>query len=376
MKLHREKQLPSQHLPMLLVEKQNGAGFGTALQEKAAFFLLSLVLGRPGFIVQQGAVFNKGGALLAPDPALVPAVYTKPPPETWSNLADCLAARRTWHQTLRLPFDCVTLAEQPLLSECGYSTPCNDLLRCIECTTCSSHNSRCNSVRYIPAIADGDDKAVLAMGDRWLDRFARRVIRPTPLESLFPSRPFLFQSLSMAAGIASVPVIISNDNSSNVMLRQTQMRAGWASADMDAAASVRELAEGHGEFSGPACITRALTARLSPSVLDQVRATLAPMRRHPDALLASLHIRRGDNFIRRECGVGCINSDDEESWNNTTRVPDGMFSAGLRAVNASLTEAAARLKRPVYIFVAADSNMALRAARTTFGNRRVLSVAG
>mmetsp|Transcript_15780 Transcript_15780/g.47448 ORF Transcript_15780/g.47448 Transcript_15780/m.47448 type:complete len:240 (+) Transcript_15780:2-721(+) len=142
-----------------------------------------------------------------------------------------------------------------------------------------------------------------------------------------------------------------------------------------AAAAKGPLARGAGEFSGPGCLVRHLISSVAPSVLRSLAYALRPCQRlRPSCVLVGLHVRRGDSAMHRECKT-CVDQSDPDVKGGD-RIETERAAAMIGYVNRSLHGLEAALGRHVYVFMASDTEWAVRTARAVVGREKVLTVSG
>ena len=91
-------------------------------------------------------------------------------------------------------------------------------------------------------------------------------------------------------------------------------------------------------------------------------------------MLVGLHVRRGDSAMSRECKT-CVDQGDPDV-KGEDRIETARVASLIDLVNKSVTGWSATLKRPVYVFMASDTEWAVHTARTIIGSDRLLVVNG
>ena len=356
---------------------RDGAGFGAVMQEKANLLLLGAVTGRPVLYYASQDAFNGGHTLLSAPGAVRTPESSVPRTLGWPSAADCERSIASMPPSERLlPWRCDERYVRPLTggSTNGAATvdrwvpaiadgmadafvkevlisPAQRYLSCtsVPCAQFHPQTASLASVQLTDssrAPLDGvspprcphlrapriDPPQVKHLWDRWQHRTSTRA----PLGSLFPNATaLLFASPSVTAAFVSDFV--------RGALDQPPLEGE------EAAPRLSRLLAGAGEFSGPRCLVRHLTRRTTTRVVRSLLTTLAPtavvsceddemecVGSASGALLVSLHLRRGDKAMMRECR-DCINLADPDVQANVGDRTDLVnFRQGLVAVNRTV----------------------------------------
>ncbi len=307
--------------PIGLLENSNCSGFGTALSEKAGLLATAIATKRRLLISwdKPGYVFNRNGKLFAPDEDH--AVYVNP--------------RRLWRH----------------LSAHGYPSydSREDCLASVQHMQQTAWNISCNHgsevTKKVGHVVDMDLNFDVLEERYGYSRFRHTFAKPFSLRSLVNSRPFVVISLDPLAPF--LPEFIQHDESLSM--------------------ETRNLGHGVHEFAGPACIVRSLVRRIAPGALrtlEKIFSGSAKLR--AGALLVSLHIRRGDSAMFRECPT-CVSA-NEPDVKGKDRVTLDELRQSLLAVKSGVDALRIRLKRDVEFFVASDTAAAVELARSVLGS--------
>ena len=345
--------------------------------------LLGVATGRVVLYYTSMDTFNPGSSILSPDGAIRPARHGLPATEGYRTREEC---RQTLEQVplnqRLLPYTCSPITALPESSagalarqgRSALSKRCDSDFRiALQPRTSPRHRlPHSHTPRWLPRLEDGlADEYIKELAKRGVwDRDGHKLLPPArQLSELFPSRAaLLFNSPSVTAAFVNDFVA---------------PRTGPSSSVTD---DVRLLAQGATEYSGPSCLLRRLVGRTTPTVLNTVRAVLAPLaQRRPagketggggGALLVGLHVRRGDKAMMGECRE-CINLDDPDVQpGEKDRIELQQFVDGLHSINASVSTLRRRLQRDAYVFVASDTNTGLHLSRRVLGASSVLSMHG
>lgn len=341
---------PDGGLAIILREGSGGSGFGIALQEKANVLLAGVVTGRPVFIAPErdgersselsnedgGSTrhaFNAGGALLGPaldgSPSLLVPSLPAHARGFWS-FEECKAAMQR-NARLKLPYACAEAGEG----------------------------------KWEVQLNDDDVPEIIQNALGWWARFEHRV-KPSPLRHFFPhATPFTFRSPSVVG--AMLPYFLRAD---------PQPPPLNSSPPGGPALALSELAHLSGEFAGPGCLVRYLIGSAAPSVIRALGTTLLPCQQpgKVSCALVGLHVRRGDSAMARECKT-CVDQGDPDV-RGSDRIETARVAALIGLVNRSLAGWSAAFNRRVFVFMASDTEWAVKKAREIIGESNVLVVKG
>lgn len=159
--------------------------------------------------------------------------------------------------------------------------------------------------------------------------------------------------------------------------QRTLIVPGWAESDampflqdgilddMRYSRKAQRLGARLSDYSAPGCILRMLLDNPSDEVRGVVQTTLMGLPR--DALLISIHVRRGDYAMGTECGVGgCVHEREEEAKNGEERVDSEFVQNILKSVKSKLVDRLRARGTKVGVFLASDTKEVEKQARSFF----------